>query len=280
MRSIGANVGIAGPIRRQVTRWSCDFTAQLRDRAERVRLDSKQQVTVRSSADDPWREAELEAQTLAQSWFPSPNEGRFFPNAQESTLGAVEFLADLMRRAGLVRVLITDPFFDRIGVESLLTRLGDVKEVRVVASHVTDGSSTLAEKIRDLAAACDLVLDVLPRNLEVLNLENPGESTQQFHDRYILIEFGNGQQILKREVWMLSNSLSSLAENLFCFGRKRGNTSRRDIGVQILFELVMAAHFVDLPAKRWADFRDVAPGISLNIGDDSPHCRYRSKGGT
>lgn len=32
-----------------------------------------------------------------------------------------------------------------------------------------------------------------------------------FHDGYILIEFGNGQQILKREVWMLSNSLSSLA---------------------------------------------------------------------
>jgi hypothetical protein len=27
-------------------------------------------------------------------------------------------------------------------------------------------------------------------------------------------------------------------------------------------------------------FVALPPGISLNIGDDSPHCRYRSKGGT
>jgi hypothetical protein len=211
MRSIGANLTIGGPTRRQVTRWSSSFNARLRERAERVRLDSRQQLIVRSSADDPWRNAELEAQTLAQSWFPSSNEGRFFPNAQESTLAAIEFLSDLMRRPGVIRVLIADPFFDRIGVESLLTRLGDVKEVRVVASHFTDGHSTLEDKTRELVAACDLVRHVLPRNLELSNLESPGGSTQQFHDRYIRIEFGDGKRISKREVWMLSNSLSSLA---------------------------------------------------------------------
>ena len=208
MRSIGANTTVAGPTLRRVTKWSQGFPTNMRERAESVRLDATRLITTRSPHDDPWRDAELEAHALVESWFPSGTKGRFFLNARESTLEAVEFLSELMRRTGVTCVTIVDPFFDRVGVESLLTRLGCVKEVKVLTSHVLGSKGTVDGTI-DLKAACESCRETLPPKLEVINLESPGGTSQQFHDRYVVIE--SEGKISAREVWMLSNSLSSLA---------------------------------------------------------------------
>lgn len=210
IRSASVNLTASGQTRRIATKWSRQFQGKLRERAERIQLDTTQQMIIKSPQDDPWRTSEAEASAIVESWFPQGSQGRFFVNASGSTLEAVEFLAELIRQPRVVRATIVDPFFDRIGVESLLSRLGDAKDVKVLTSHSLGGGATVDGTI-DLTAACELCRETLPIKLEVINIESPGGNTQQFHDRYIVIESENEQLVPNKEVWMLSNSLSSMA---------------------------------------------------------------------
>ena len=210
LRAIKTNVTVAGTAQRHVTRWSQSFSGRMRERAERVRLDTSLRMTTRFPQADPWRDSEMEAKALVESWFPTGSKGRFFVNKQESTVEAVEFLSELIRRPDVTRVTIVDPFFDRVGVESLLTRLGDVKEVTVLASHAPSGAG-YAEQTVELAATCEACRQTLPKKLEIINVEIPGGDKQQFHDRYLDIEIESEGRFLSREIWMLSNSLSSVA---------------------------------------------------------------------
>jgi hypothetical protein len=211
LRSINTNMMIAESPRRIGTKWSQHFSKELRGRAETIQLDTTLQMAVGSAQNDAWRESEDEACALVESWFPSGTKGRFFLNAQVSSLEAVEFLADLIRKPNVLRVTIVDPFLDRVGVESLLTRLGDVNEVKVLTSHVAGNGGTAIDGTIDLKAACESCRLTLPKKLEVINIESSGGGSQQFHDRYIVIESQKEGQVSVREVWMLSNSLSSLA---------------------------------------------------------------------
>jgi hypothetical protein len=210
LREKRSNLTVAGTAQQHVTRWSQSFSGPMRERAERVRLDTSLRMTTRSPHADPWRDSEMEAKALVESWFPTGSKGRFFVNKQESTVEVVEFLAELIRRPDVTRVTIVDPFFDRVGVESLLTRLGDVKDVKVLSSHAPSGAGYVAQTV-ELAATCEACRQTLPKKLEIINVEIPGGDKQQFHDRYLDIEIESEARFSSREVWMLSNSLSSVA---------------------------------------------------------------------
>jgi hypothetical protein len=211
--SIHTNLTIQGPDERLVTKWSQRFPQPLRSRAETVRSDITERMTIGRAHDNPWQAAEREARTLVASWFPSATSGRFFANVQASPLEAIEFLAATIRRSEVIRLIIVDPFFDRVGVESLLPRLRNVKEVqevKVFTSHVV-ATATTPDGTVDLAAACEACRPMMPPKLEVVNFRSSGGSTQQFHDRYIVIDRKVDGHTPAKEVWMLSNSMSSLA---------------------------------------------------------------------
>jgi len=208
--SIGINMTVPGPDERLITKWSQRFPQGLRARAETVRIDMTERMTTGPAHENPWQGSEGEARALVASWFPPATSGRFFENVQRSPLEAVEFLAAAIRQSEVIRLTIVDPFFDRIGVESLLPRLRGVKEVKVLTSHVLATSFPQNGTV-DLAAACEACRPFLPSKLEVINIQSPGGSTQQFHDRYIVIDRKADGHTPLKQVWMLSNSMSSLA---------------------------------------------------------------------
>lgn len=211
LRSIGSNMTVVGPPRKHITSWSSKLQEKTRVRAQTVSFDTSQQMTMGSFANDPWRESEREAEGIVQEWFPPTTKGRFFPNANGSNLEALDFLITQMRRPGVTGVVIADPYFDRVGVESLLARVGNVGAIRVLTSHAS-GDATTPSGTMDLLASCNECVNMLPSRLSISNVDTKSGVGQQFHDRYVVIEFGEQRNESTREVWLLSNSLSSFAK--------------------------------------------------------------------
>lgn len=211
LRSIGSNMTIAGPPRKHITPWSNRLQGKAREQAQTVSFDTTEQMTIGSVSHDPWRESEREAEAIVREWFPPATKGRFFANENGSNLEALDFLITQVRRPGVTGVVIADPYFDRVGVESLLARAGNVSSVRVLTSHAASDATNPSGTV-DLLAACNECAKMLPPKLSISNVETKTGGGQQFHDRYILIEFGEHRSEPKREVWMLSNSLSSFAK--------------------------------------------------------------------
>lgn len=211
LRSIGSNMTIVGPPRKHITPWSNKLQGKARDQAQAVSFNTTEQMTVGSVSHDPWRESEREAESIVQEWFPPATKGRFFANENGSNLEALDFLINQMRRPGVTGVVIADPYFDRVGVESLLARAGNVGSVRVLTSHGAGDAANPSGTV-DLLAACNGCAKMLPPKLSISNVDTKAGGGQQFHDRYVLIEFGEQRSESRREVWMLSNSLSSFAK--------------------------------------------------------------------
>lgn len=211
VRSIGSNMTIVGPPRKHITPWSNKLQGKARDQAQAVPFNTTEQMTVGSVSHDPWRESEREAEGIVQEWFPPATKGRFFANENGSNLEALDFLITQMRRPGVSGVVIADPYFDRVGVESLLARVGNVGSIRVLTSHGAGDAANPSGTV-DLLAACNGCAKMLPPKLSISNVDTKAGGGQQFHDRYVLIEFGEQRSEAKREVWMLSNSLSSFAK--------------------------------------------------------------------
>jgi len=206
-RSFTLNAHVSGGVRRVKTKWSASLPAELQDRATSMPADVIERSTTASNAHDPWRATELASRTTAGSGLPGKVDARFFEHGPEGELESVEYLSNLILRPEVTRVVIADPFFDEIGVQSLLVRVRQAKEVLVLSSH----TASTGGKVR-LASECEKLRDQLPKNITFLNIESPAESTQQFHDRFLVIEMQEGKNV-ETEVWMLSNSLSSFAKN-------------------------------------------------------------------
>jgi hypothetical protein len=211
LRSIDSNITVAGPAHKHITAWSNKLQGKARDKAQTVFFDITQQMTIGSVSHDPWLESEREAEGIVQEWFPSATKGRFFANESGSNLEALDFLITQMQRPGVTGVVIADPYFDRIGVESLLARVGNVGGIRVLTSHAVGDASNPSGTV-DLLAACTECAKMLPPGLSISNVDTKTGGGQQFHDRYVLIEFGEQRNEPRCEVWMLSNSLSSFAK--------------------------------------------------------------------
>jgi hypothetical protein len=201
LREINVTMHVAGPRRTHITKWSEKYGGDNRQRAQAVSFDSVSRTAIGSTAEDLWRQAEQESIELAAQWFPEKPEGRYFPNKDIANLDAVDFLIKLMQRPEVRGIVVADPYFDREGVESLLARCGNVRNLRVIASHEQPGQDLLKE-------ICKACAQMFPPKLRVLNVETEAGGDRQFHDRYVVFELES--QI--SEVWMLSNSLSSFAK--------------------------------------------------------------------
>lgn len=207
VRGMSFNMHVRGAKNRVRTKWSESLPAELRDRAETVPSGISQSSKVGSGSADPWRETELAARQTVRTGFSGKTAAKYFGVTPEAQLEALEFVSGLILRPNVKRVTIADPFFDDIGVESLLVKVAQTQDVRILASH----TSSSGGKAR-LLASCESLRDKLPRNVTIINIETPGEASQQFHDRYVLIEMDEDSNA-ESELWMLSNSFSSMAKN-------------------------------------------------------------------
>jgi len=207
VRSIAFNMHVNDRLHRVRTKWSEEMPSELRDRAERIPSGISQNSVIGSGTADPWRDAELVARNTVQACFSKNASGHYFENNVTAQLESIEVISRMILRSEVRRVIIADPFFDDIGVQSLLVKVQESKEVVILASHTTNSGG----KAR-LAAECERLRRDLPKIVSVINIETPGEATQQFHDRYILIEMEKDSNI-DSELWMLSNSFSSMAKN-------------------------------------------------------------------
>lgn len=207
VRGMSFNMHVGGAKNRVRTKWSESLPAELRERAETVSSGISQRSQIGSGDADPWRETELAARQTVRTGFSGKTAARYFGVTPENQLESLEFVSGLILRPNVKRVTIANPFFDDIGVESLLVKVAQTQEVLVLASH----TSSSGGKAR-LSSSCEALRDKLSRNVTIINIETPGEATQQFHDRYVLIEMEEGSPT-ESELWMLSNSFSSMAKN-------------------------------------------------------------------
>jgi hypothetical protein len=206
VRSIACNMHVDGATRHIKTKWSEGFPPELQERATKIPSSFSQSLTIASRNQDPWRDVGLVAQKIDPTGLLKHSDGQFFGIGKEAEIESVEYLSGLILQPKVNRVVIIDPFFDEIGVHSLLLKIRQAKEVVVLVSHTT--SSGGKDK---LSIECERLREELPRDITVINIETSEGASQQFHDRYILIEM-NEQNRTELQVWMLSNSFSSMAK--------------------------------------------------------------------
>jgi len=202
--SFGLHVSDSG--NRVETGWSRSLPENLRQKAESMPSGRTERSMIGEGTSDPWRSSERDSEQFTLSGFSGETRGKFFTKGPESEVEAANFLVTLFLRSEVRKVTIADPFFDTIGLESVLIKLGGLKELVVISSHTAPTGGKF-----QLASTCEKYRNRLPTNCVFLNLEAGEEKSQQFHDRYVRIEMESGSK-KPTEVWMLSNSLSSFAK--------------------------------------------------------------------
>lgn len=213
VRSIPITMGLAGPRQHILSKWTKSLPSNLRERAEKVDRITYQHIHIKPDSFDPWRDAEEHAEHLKKILFPKGTKDKFFENSSESQLGIAHFLNELISDPEVKKAVIIDPFFGVSGLDMLIARLHNPhKSIVVITSCVKDVDPEQSSSVKeyDSAAAlrefCEHHKDLLPNSLEIISLENPSRSDQQFHDRYLLLEMEHEQV-----VYILSNSLNSAA---------------------------------------------------------------------
>ncbi len=238
LRQFHGEIAIADQGAAVTTPWDESLPQNQRLRVLQATGVARQPFRVGGNAADPWVAAEDRKRTILNELGPTTGSGRFFPAGQEHHVEAILFLARLITRPGVRRVILADPYLDHAAVESLLVRVRDVPELVVLTSH--DRPQPLGRKplnvilcealecftrfvcrlprgereavpedsVQMLVEGCNCYRDSLPRRMRVFNLQsNEGGRGRQFHDRMVLIELGDEG----RELWSLTNSIKMLA---------------------------------------------------------------------
>lgn len=190
--------------------WSEKLPQKYRDRVEGVTTASGQMINIGGYHFDPWvPEGELFRSTLA-ALFPQ-SRSRFFPGTQAGEVMFFEYLQSLLGRTEVKKAIFIDPYFNADAAARILSRLQNLSlPVEVITSLVNkqvNGSEevTILEAMRQVLRQN---ISLLPPNLKVINVQNEQATTQQFHDRFLLLETNKGM-----EGWILGNSFHSQSQN-------------------------------------------------------------------
>ncbi|MFO1043731.1 MAG: VPA1262 family N-terminal domain-containing protein [Planctomycetaceae bacterium] len=135
LRRIGADMAIADPARFVSTEWDRGLPGRLRRRVAAETAVTHEPLEVGGYQADPWVTAEDNKRMLLHQLGAESGAGRFFPAGDEHHVESMMFLARLMNRRGVQRVLIADPYLDASAVNALLVRVRDVPEVVLLSSH-------------------------------------------------------------------------------------------------------------------------------------------------
>ena len=239
LRSIGAEFTMADLGRVVSTEWDRSLPVSLQQRIGATTGVSHSQIAVGGYKKAPWVAAEDQKRALLHKLGLAAGPGRFFPAGDEHHVETILFLAGVLNRRDVTRVLIADPYLDKAAVNALLVRVREVPEIVLLSSHDrpdlkqperwwkgSPGSTlhhwivTIAdwclkrtpspqeeEPIAALVNACNRYSDALPAKMCVVNVSHTDGKGRQFHDRNVVVELRSGA----REVWSLTNSLSMVA---------------------------------------------------------------------
>ena len=239
LREVATGLALDDPARAVTTAWDREFTEPLRQRVAAETGVTHSPLVVGGYRRDPWVEAEDRKRSFLRQLGPGAGTGRFFPAGQDHHVETILFLARLMIRREVRRVVIADPYLDKAAVESLLVRIRDVPELVVLSSHdrpaaepddgwwkgspaktachwLTAAENALfgrtappatEEPTAGLVRTCEQYRAALPDRVTVVNVRHANGAGRKFHDRAVLVDLEHGV----REVWSLTNSLSMLA---------------------------------------------------------------------
>ena len=221
------------------TEWDRGLPVPLQQRVAAATGVSHSQIVAGGYKKDPWVTAEDQKRAMLHQLGPAAGPGRFFPAGDEHHVETILFLAGLLNRREVTKVLIADPYLDKTAINALLVRVREVPEVVLLSSRVRpdlrqparwwkgslkrtihhwivtiadrclkrSSSPPEEEPIAALVEACNRNKDVLPAKVRVVNVSHVDGKGQQFHDRNVVVELSSGA----REVWSLTNSLSMVA---------------------------------------------------------------------
>ena len=240
LRRIDVEMQIRDPSRASKTGWDENLPPHLRSLVAKATAWLARNLSSGDYLEDPWVPVAEQKRALLRGLAPRMGESEFFEASIDEHVRAVLFLTRLLRRRGVRRVVLADPYLDEIGVESLLVRIPDVSELVVLASHrrpvpksvlgwwerLCQAASSSARRfavvarrifgrpgspqrrnpVSALVDGCEKHCDKLPAKVTILNVENVNGEGQQFHDRCLVVETEGGT-----EAWVLTNSLSMVA---------------------------------------------------------------------
>ena len=173
-----------------------------------VSSDIPMAVSMRSS----WEKEVIAKREAFRRLNPERSEGRFFKKgwAGDTKLDFAEWLKDkLSKQKG--RILLTDPYFDVVGLDLLSRASGAAKEITVLTCTQTpsdDDEGGANKRVERLGNAFKEALPILQGlKLNVLDLRSKEDGKSRlFHDRYLLMYDENNDI---KEGYNLSTSLQS-----------------------------------------------------------------------
>ncbi|MBW4420140.1 MAG: hypothetical protein KME13_13055 [Myxacorys californica WJT36-NPBG1] len=237
LQKINFNQGVASSKMRLSSRWlqECERNSRVRERAEAAQEIQQIHYTsfsVSSQSPSAWIIATHEAREFAQTLFPVPSGGKFFPKDwtgdEFGRLSFSEWLQTLAKNPTTARIVLLDPFFDESGIAEFIARVSTAQTEYIVVTNTTAASREGPEKLQ---AACQKHHFLLRNlNFQLLDLcRKAGGTDQIFHDRYIFVFDTAGkacqgyhlsnsiQGATKRHPLLITPIPADILPNVYCY---------------------------------------------------------------
>ena len=181
------------------------YTKRERNADHRIERYSSENIRIKDSGNDPWREQyERIYEDFEQLYGSEQAETKVFSHAGLSHEEFLRWLKKKTNRNGIRQVYLFDPYIDADSIYRIIRIIGNTGIRHTIVTDV-NVQSHAANRIEEIKAACKKLDIFLPSGIKIAAFDQSnGQST--LHDRLLFLE----EDRYLPEVYNMSNSLDNI----------------------------------------------------------------------